>query len=97
MCVINLCSTVLGGPVTDKRETAKNVARFAGEVAAEVAIGKVKDGLLVLNIIAGIILVPLFLILLFTQPVAAIFMLVVMLWGFKRKRDRRDARIKRFY
>lgn len=83
--------------MTDKRETAKNVARFAGEVAAEVAIGKVKDGLLVLNIIAGIILVPLFLILLFTQPVAAIFMLVVMLWGFKRKRDRRDARIKRFY
>ena len=82
--------------MTDKKETAKNVARFAGEVAAEVAIGKVKEGLLILNILAGIILVPLFLILLFIQPVAAIFFLVVMLWGFKRKRDRRDARIQRF-
>ena len=82
--------------MTDKKETAKNVARFAGEVAAEVAIGKVKEGLLILNILAGIILVPLFLILLFIQPVAAIFLLVVMLWGFKRKRDRRDARIQRF-
>ena len=82
--------------MTDKKETAKNVARFAGEVAAEVAIGKVKEGLLILNILAGIILVPLFLILLFIQPVAAIILLVVMLWGFKRKRDRRDARIQRF-
>ena len=82
--------------MTDKKETAKNVARFAGEVAAEVAIGKVKEGLLILNILAGIILVPLFLVLLFIQPVAAIFLLVVMLWGFKRKRDRRDARIQRF-
>ena len=82
--------------MTDKKETAKNVARFAGEVAAEVAIGKVKEGLLILNILAGVILVPLFLILLFIQPVAAIFLLVVMLWGFKRKRDRRDARIQRF-
>ena len=83
--------------MTDKKETAKNVARFAGEVAAEVAIGKVKEGLLILNILAGIILVPLFLVLLFIQPVAAIFLLVVMLWGFKRKRDRRDARIQRFH
>ena len=87
---------MLGGVMTDKKETAKNVARFAGEVAAEVAIGKVKEGLLILNILAGIILVPLFLILLFIQPVAAIFFLVVMLLGFKQKRDRRDARIQRF-
>jgi uncharacterized membrane protein len=83
--------------MTDKKETAKNVARFAGEVAAEVAIGKVKNGLLVLNIIAGIIIIPLFLIAFVVQPLLAIFFLVVMLWGFKRKRDRRQARIQRFH
>lgn len=83
--------------MTDKKETAKNIAKFAGDVAVGAAVDKVKEGLLIINIIAGIVFVPLFLIVLVIEPIAAIFMAGLFIWGMKRKRDRRNARIKRYY
>jgi len=44
--------------VIEKKESAKNVARFAGEMAVGAVADKAQEGLLVLKIVVGIILIP---------------------------------------
>jgi uncharacterized membrane protein len=82
--------------VIEKKESAKNVARFAGEMAVGAVADKAQEGLLVLKIVVGIFLIPIFLIVLILQPIVGTLLLAVLLLGLRLKKRQRNSRIQRF-